>query len=68
LKIEEDFNINDWKGKRTWIHENYFYNQFEHIWLKNAFDPKNYGFKKCAFNKNYSCLCDKGHKCIIYMI
>jgi hypothetical protein len=19
-------------------------NQFEHIWLKNVFDPKNYGF------------------------
>jgi hypothetical protein len=21
-----------------------FYNQFEHIWLKSAFEPKNYGF------------------------
>jgi hypothetical protein len=20
------------------------YSQFEHIWLKNVFDPKNYGF------------------------
>jgi hypothetical protein len=23
---------------------NYFYNQFEHIWLKSAFDLENYGF------------------------
>jgi hypothetical protein len=40
----------------------------EHIWLKNVFDPENYGFWKCDFNKSCSYLCDKGHKCIIYMI
>jgi len=27
-----------------WIDENYFYNPFEHIWLKSVFDPKNYEF------------------------
>jgi hypothetical protein len=48
--------------------ENYFYNQFEHIWFKNVFDPKNYGFWKCGNNKNYSYLCDKGHEHIIYMV
>ncbi len=31
---------------------NYFFNnQFEHIWFKNAFDPENYRFWKCVFNK-----------------
>ncbi len=25
-------------------------------------------FLQCAFNKSYSCLCDRGHECIIYMI
>jgi hypothetical protein len=35
----------------TWIHENYFYNPFEHIWFKSVFDLENYGFQKCDFNK-----------------
>jgi hypothetical protein len=35
--------------------------KFEHIWFRSVFDPKKYGFKKCAFNKSSSCLCDRGH-------
>jgi hypothetical protein len=29
----------------------FFYNSFEHIWFKSAFDPKNDGFWKCGLNK-----------------
>ncbi len=68
LKFVKDFNIDHYKGKRTWTDENCFYNRFEHIWLKIAFDPNNYGFWKCAFNQSCSCLYDKGNECIIYMI
>jgi hypothetical protein len=32
----------------------FFYNPFEHISLKNAFDCENYGFWKCGFNKSCS--------------
>jgi hypothetical protein len=41
LKIGDDFNINDYKGNRTWTNENCFYNSFEHIWLKSVFDIEN---------------------------
>ncbi len=51
LKIWKDFNINDYKSKRTWIDENYFYNPFEHICFKSVFDSKNYGLWKCGFRK-----------------
>ncbi len=51
LKVREDFNIDVYKGKRTWIDEIIFYNQFEHIWFKCAFDITNYGFRKCDLNK-----------------
>jgi hypothetical protein len=33
-----------------------------------GFDLENYGFWKCAFNKSCSCLYDKGHELIIYII
>ncbi len=68
MKIREDFNIDDCKGKRTWTNENCLYNQVEHIWFKHAFDLENYGFWKCDLNKSCSYLCDRGHECIIYMI
>jgi hypothetical protein len=68
LKIGEDFNIDDYKCKRTWTNENCLYSQFEHISFKHAFDLENYGFWKCDFNKSFSYLCDRGHECIIYMI
>ncbi len=58
----------DYKGKRTWIDENCFNNPFEHLWFKVAFDPENYGFWKCDFNKSCSYICDRGHECIIHMI
>jgi hypothetical protein len=38
---------------------NLFFNRFEHIWFKSDFDLENYGFWKCTYNKNYSCLCDR---------
>jgi hypothetical protein len=41
------------RGGKTWTDENGFYNPFEHIWFKNAFDPENYGFWKCGLNKNW---------------
>jgi hypothetical protein len=41
MKIGEDFYIDDYKGKRTWTNELFFHNSFEHIWLKNVFDPEN---------------------------
>jgi hypothetical protein len=44
LKIGEDFNINDYKGKKTCTYENCLYNQFKHIWFKCVFDFENYGF------------------------
>ncbi len=44
-KIGDDFNIDDWKGKRTSTDENCLYNPFEHFWFKSAFDPENYGFE-----------------------
>jgi hypothetical protein len=44
FKIGHDFNIDNYKGKRTCIHENYFITDLEHIWLKSVFDPKIYGF------------------------
>ncbi len=68
LKIRVDFNIDDYRGKNTWTTENYFYNWLEHIWLTSAFDLENYRFWKCTFNKSYSCLCEKSHECIIYII
>jgi len=55
-------------AKKTWIDENCFYNRFEHIWFKSVFDIENYEFWKCGFNKICSCLCDRRHECIIYMI
>ncbi len=64
----EDFNIDDYKGKTTWIDELFFYNPFKHIWFKSDFDSKNYGFWKYASNENCSYLCDRKHECIIYMI
>jgi hypothetical protein len=36
LKIGEDFNIDDYKGKKIWTNENCLYNQFQHIWFKHA--------------------------------
>jgi hypothetical protein len=48
--------------------ENCFSNWLEHIWFKGVFDLENYEFSKCVFNKSCSCLCDRGHECIIYMI
>jgi hypothetical protein len=36
LKIGDDFNSDNYKGKN--------YNQFEHIWFKHVFHPENYGF------------------------
>jgi len=44
---------------------NFFYNPFEHIWFKSAFDPENYEFWKYDFNKSYSYICDRGHEYII---
>jgi hypothetical protein len=39
------------KGKGFEFIINFFINQnFDHIWLKNAFDFGNYGFWKYAFN------------------
>jgi hypothetical protein len=67
LKIGEDFNIDDSKGKKFELMI-FLNNPFEHIWFKSAFDPKNYGFKKCGSNKSCSYICDRGHECIIYMI
>jgi len=65
LKIGEDFNIDDYKGKKTWTNESCLYNQFEHIWFKGVFHFENYGFWKCGLNKTCSYLCDRGHECII---
>ncbi len=31
---------------------NLFFNRFEHIWLKSAFDPKNYSFENVPLTKN----------------
>jgi hypothetical protein len=58
LKIEEAFNIDNDNSKNIWNNDFIFYNPFEHIWFKNVFDPKNYRFWKCVFNKIYSYLCD----------
>jgi len=44
LKIGEDFNIDDYKGKWTWVNEFLIYKWFEHIWFKCVFDLENYGF------------------------
>jgi len=68
LKIGNDFNIDDQKGKKTWIDEFSLYKPFEHIWFKSGFEPKNCGIWKCDFNKNCSYICDTRHECIIYMI
>ncbi len=38
-----------------------FYNWFEHVWFKHAFDLENNGFWKCGLNKSCSYLCDKVH-------
>ncbi len=42
--------------KEKWFElMNYFlYNWFEHIWFESVFEPKNYGFWKCALNKSCS--------------
>jgi hypothetical protein len=34
---------------------------------QSVFDPENYGFWKCVFNKSCSCLSNSGHECVIYM-
>ncbi len=34
-----------------WTNENYFYNPFEHIWFKSAFDLENYGFWNIPLTK-----------------
>jgi len=47
-----------------WI---FFKKSFEHVWFKNAFDLRYYGFWKCGFNKTCSYLCDGGHECRIHM-
>jgi hypothetical protein len=67
LKIGEGLTlmIRKAKGVKLMI---FFSNPFEHILFKSAFDLENYGFRKYSFNKSYSYLCDKGHKCIIYTI
>ncbi len=68
LKIGDDFNSDNYKGKRTWTNQKKNYNQFEHIWFKHVFHLENYGFWKSGLNKSCSYACDKGHECIIYMI
>jgi hypothetical protein len=40
-------------------------NLFEDIWFKNVLELENYGFLKLNFFNKNSCLCDKGHECII---
>jgi hypothetical protein len=50
-KLEKILTLMIKKAKRTWIDKKWFNNPFEHIWLKNVFDLKNYGFWKCDFNK-----------------
>jgi hypothetical protein len=50
LKIGEDFSIDDYKGKRTWIDEFFIYNPFEHIRFKSVFDPK-MDFESVALTK-----------------
>jgi len=47
---------------------NCFYDPFEHIWFKSVFDPENYGFWKCGFNKSCSDIYDRWYECIIDMI
>jgi len=34
-----------------WNDENWFYNQFKHIWLKNVFDFENCGFGNVLLTK-----------------
>jgi hypothetical protein len=65
LKIEKNLILMNRRAKWFELMIFYFYNQFEHIWLKHAFNPKNYEFWKCDHNKSFSYLCDRGHECII---
>jgi hypothetical protein len=53
LKIGKDFNIltlmtRRAKGLELMI---FFCNPFEHIWFKNVFDPKPYGFENMPLIK-----------------
>jgi len=68
LKIGKDFNIDDFKGKSTWLMKKNYIKNLNTFDFKCVFDLENYGFKKCGLNKRCSYLCDKGHECIIYLI
>jgi hypothetical protein len=50
LKIENDFNIDNLKGKSTWI-DKFLKNRFEHIWLKNTFDFENMDWENMFLTK-----------------
>ncbi len=65
-------NIQTWKVDNPYFFQMFFFLYqmciFEHIWLKSVLNPENYGFWKCVSSKSCSCLCDRGHECIIYII
>ncbi len=46
----------------------HFYNTFEHILFKCDFGTESYEFSRCNFNKSYSFVCGRKHKCVIYII
>jgi hypothetical protein len=47
---------------------NFFITNLSTFGSKVFLTPQNYGFWKCALKKCYSCLYDRRHECIIYMI
>jgi len=56
--------------RKKWLElmKYFFNNEFEHTWLKHAFEFKYYKIWKCGHNKKNSYLCDRRHECIIYII
>jgi hypothetical protein len=74
LKIRKDFNIDDYKGKKTWTNENCVYNQFEHILFHGqsfiwCIELPSDAIKDCVVMHDFICLgkVNISHDCCNHM-
>jgi hypothetical protein len=68
LKIGNDFNIDDQKGKGLELMNFLYINHLSTFGSKVVLNLKIVEFENVTLTKNCSYICDTGHECIIYMI
>jgi len=68
MKIGEDFNIDIKRAKGFELMKIVFITNLNTFGSKVLLTLKFMDFENVPLTKSYSCLCDKRHECIIYMI